>query len=74
MGTVSCAQAGSPVTSECGRWYVSVPWEQADNLRNKLKRRGCPSTLCLDPLARRARLELWPGVSPDQALAELESV
>jgi hypothetical protein len=74
MGTVSSATAGSHVTSECGRWYVSVPWEQADNLRNRLNRRGCPSTLCLDPLARRARLELWPGVSPDQVAAELDSV
>jgi hypothetical protein len=72
MGTASCTQAGSRVTSECGRWYVSVPWEQADNLRSRLKRRGCPSTVCLDPLARQARLELWPGVSPDQVAAELE--
>ena len=74
MRTVSCAQVGSRVTSECGRWYVSVPWEQADNLRSRLTRRGCPSTVCLDPLARRARLELWPGVSPDQVAAELETV
>jgi hypothetical protein len=73
MGTASCAQGGPPVTSESGRWYVSVPWEQADNLRSRLMRRGCPSTLCLDPLARRARLELWPGVSPDQVLAEMQS-
>ena len=74
MGTASCAHGGPTATSECGRWYVTVPWEQADNLRNELERRGCPSTLCLDPLARRARLELWPGVSPDRVLAELGSV
>ena len=73
MGTASCAQ-GERITCERGRWYVSVPWDQADNLRNRLKRRGCPSTLCLDPLARQARLELWPGVSPDQVLSELESL
>jgi hypothetical protein len=73
MGIALSTQTSSRVTSECGRWYVSVAWEQADNLRSRLKRKGCPSTVCLDPLARRARLELWPGVSPDQVAAELES-
>jgi hypothetical protein len=73
MGTASCTQTGPQITSECGRWYVSVPWDRADSLRSRLMRRGCPSTLCMDPLARQARLELWPGVTPDQVLAELQA-
>jgi hypothetical protein len=74
MGITSCTHAGTRVSSECGRWYVSVSWDQAENLQSRLKRRGCPSTVCLDPHARSARLELWPGVSPDQVAAELETV
>jgi hypothetical protein len=58
--------------SERGRWYVPVPWADGDNLRAAVKRLGLPSTLCLNPETREARLELWPGVSPAEFLAACE--
>jgi len=58
-------------TSAQGRWYIPVPWDLADNLQEKLSRRGLRSTLCLNPKDRQARLELWPDVSPDEALTAL---
>jgi hypothetical protein len=65
--------AGDPphLCSDRGRWYVPVPWGRADHLHAALRRAGHPSVLCLDPETRAARLELWPGVSPAEALAEL---
>jgi hypothetical protein len=71
MGTAMCAQDMPQVNSDRGRWYVTVPWDRAENLRSRLARRGLPATLCLDPEGRVARLELWPGVSPDRVVAEL---
>jgi hypothetical protein len=69
---------GEPVTpqlvSERGRWYVSVPWADGDNLRLALGRQSLPSTLCLNPETREARLELWPGVSPAEFLAACEQL
>jgi serine/threonine-protein kinase RsbW len=62
------------VTSERGRWYIPVPWDQADDLHHRLKQRGCASTLCLDPALCEARLELWPDVPPDRAAAALDEV
>ena len=71
MGTTLCAGGGPQVTSERGRWYVPVAWDAADNVQAFLKRKGLRATVCLDPEARRARLELWPGVCPDAVLAAL---
>jgi hypothetical protein len=58
---------------EGGRRYVSVPWDHADAVRAALHKRGCPTTLCLNPETRQARLELWPGVAPEAVLAVLEA-
>jgi hypothetical protein len=54
-----------------GRKYLTVPWEKADELRAKLAERGIGSTVCLRMNSRSAVLELWPGVDPDRAHAEL---
>lgn len=59
------------VISEQGRWYLSVPWLTAEKVHSQLHSSGCPSTLCLDPASREARLELWVGVEPAQVLAAL---
>jgi len=61
------------VLDESGRRYVSVPWDEADTLRAALHKRGCPTTLCLNPETRQARLELWPGVTTEAVLAVLEA-
>lgn len=58
---------------EGGRQYVSVPWDQADALRAALHKHGCPTTLCLNPETRQARLELWAGIAPEAVLAVLEA-
>ncbi len=71
MTTTVNAVAPDSAVSERGRWYVAVPWEQADDIHYKLSRRGCPSTLCIDPYAHEAKLELWPGVTPDHVLGML---
>lgn len=52
-----------------GQWYIIVPWERADRLHERLNQRGYRSTLYADPSDHGARLELWPGVDPAQALA-----
>ena len=57
--------------SDRGRVLLPVPWDRADRLHAQLRRRGCPSTLCLTPGARRAALELWPGTDPAAAVAAL---
>ncbi len=74
MATDTLANGSTPVISARGRWYIPVPWEQADDLHFQLRRRGCPATLCLDPDSRSARLELWPGVTPERALGELDGL
>ena len=58
---------------EGGRRYVPVPWDQADALRAVLHKHGCPTTLCLNPESRQARLELWPDVALEAVLAVLEA-
>jgi hypothetical protein len=58
---------------EGDRRFVTVPWEDADILREALAKRGCPTTLCLNPETRQARLELWPGVTTEAVLAVLEA-
>jgi hypothetical protein len=55
-----------------GRCYLPVAWEEADVLHEVLRRSGHPTTLCLNPETREARLELWPGVNPDAVLTALE--
>jgi hypothetical protein len=71
MGTASCVQNPAASTFTRGPWSVTVPWDKADNLRSRLARRGLLTTVCLDPEARIARLEPWPGTDPDRVLAEL---
>ena len=60
------------VSTEGGRHYVSIPWNEAESLHAALRKSGCPTTLCLNPETRQARLELWPGVTPEAVLAVLE--
>lgn len=60
------------VSTEGGRHYVSVPWGEAEVLHTALRKCGCPTTLCLNPETRQARLELWPGVTPEAVVAVLE--
>jgi hypothetical protein len=59
---------------ENGRLTLTVPWEQADQVQWALKRKGYPSTLCLNPESRQARLELWPGVPVKAVLLVLEDL
>jgi hypothetical protein len=73
MTTAALFPDAPAVAVEAERKYVSVPWEEADALRAALLKRGCPTTLCLDPENRQARLELWPGVKPEAVLAVLEA-
>jgi hypothetical protein len=61
------------VVVEGGRRFVEVPWDEADCLRETLSKHRCPTTLCLDPEARQARLELWPGVTPEAVRAVLDA-
>jgi hypothetical protein len=71
MCTTLARKNDSPAYTERGRWLIPVSWDDADNLREYLSDRGCPTTLCLDPEGKSARLELWPGVEPDSVLALL---
>jgi hypothetical protein len=55
-----------------GRSYLPVRWEDADVLHETLRKGGCPTTVCLNPETREARLELWPEVTPDAVRAVLK--
>lgn len=62
MSVLVPPQLPAPVAYR-SRWAFPVPWERADDLRSRLRKRGYPATVCLDPEDRSARLEPWPGVS-----------
>jgi hypothetical protein len=66
--------ATPPLTADRGRWTVEVPWGLLNTAHDHLRRRGCPSTLCIDPAARQAHLVLWPGVDPTRALELLRQL
>jgi hypothetical protein len=61
------------VVVEGDRRYLPVRWDEADIVREALSKRGCPTTLCLNPETRQARLELWPEVTTEAVLAVLEA-
>jgi len=73
MTTAALFPDAPAVAVEGERKSVSVPWDQADALHAGLLKHGCPTTLCLDPENRQARLELWPGVNPEAVMAVLEA-
>jgi hypothetical protein len=74
MTTATASSDAARFTCEGGRWYVSIPWKKAEELRERLQGFGCPTVLCLDPTSQEARLELQPGVDPDRMLAVLEGI
>jgi hypothetical protein len=73
MTTVALFPDAPALLIEGERKFVAVPWDEADALRAALLKHSCPTTLCLDPETRQARLELWPGVKPEAVLAVLEA-
>jgi hypothetical protein len=73
MTTAALFPDAPAVANEGERKYVSVPWDEAEALRAALLKHGCPTTLCLNPETRQARLEVWPGVKPEAVLAVLEA-
>jgi hypothetical protein len=53
--------------SVSGRWAFDVPWEKAEAIQDHLRRHGVGATLRVDDLIeRRAHLELWEEISPQQ--------
>jgi hypothetical protein len=56
---------------EQGKWYVPVPWNNADELHQYLLQYDCPATLCLNPASREARLELGQDVDLNRVRAVL---
>ena len=73
MTTDALSPTAPPLVTVNGRAYLPVPWDEADSLRELLRKRGCPTTLCLNPETHEARLELWPGVTPEAVLGALEA-
>jgi hypothetical protein len=59
------------VSSAEGKPSIIVPWSTADRCHSRLRKCGLGSTLVVDCLDRTARLELWPGVEAEEALAAL---
>jgi hypothetical protein len=54
------------------RLVVTVPWDKADPLRSYLRGHGMGSTVCLDPAAKTAHLELWEGADGQKLQALVE--
>jgi len=73
MRTAALFPDAPAVVLEGDRRYVSIHWDEADAVREALLKRGCPTTLCLNPETHQARLELWPGVATELVLAVLEA-
>jgi hypothetical protein len=71
MNTESLFPDAPALVMEGDQRYIPVSWERADALRAALSKCGCPTTLCLDPETRQARLELWPGVTAEAVRAVL---
>jgi hypothetical protein len=71
MSAIPISLPDARAVAEGARWYVGVPWEQAENAQSQLREAGFASTLCLDAARRQARLELAAGVDPEKALAAL---
>jgi hypothetical protein len=62
------------INAEGGKCSIPVPWHHADILHQRLRQRGCPATLYLDPGPREARLEFWPTVDPNRVRQTLEAL
>jgi|SRR5438270_3379987 len=73
MRTDALFPEGPRLMTDAGQQFVAVPWAEADSLHALLRKRGYPTTLCLNPETRDARLELWPGVAPEAVIAILEA-
>ncbi len=50
---------------------IDTAWRQAEGLQTYLGKRRIPTTLVLDARARRAHLEVWPGVTEEEVRAAL---
>jgi hypothetical protein len=59
----------SPVGNQL---LVTVPWDKADALQSYLRGHGIGSTVCLDPAAETAHLELWQGADLQKLKALVE--
>ena len=54
-----------------GRLRVPVPWDRAEAIQIYLRRQGVEATLCLDPAAREAHLDLAPEADAAKVQAAL---
>ena len=61
------------VHAEGDRLVIPVPWRRAEELQNRLLRRGIRSTLFLIPYSSEARIEAWPGADVASVQAALRS-
>jgi len=48
-------------TALSDRVRITVPWNRADSLQARLRRLGFRTTLCLNPRARQAAIEVDPA-------------
>jgi hypothetical protein len=64
----------TPLSSDRGLWCVPVPWDLVSLAHGYLASRECPSTLCVDPVAREAHLILWPQTDPRRAVELLDGL
>jgi hypothetical protein len=67
----------SPLHKVCvspvgNRVVVTIPWDKADPLQSYLRGHGIGSTVCLDPAAETAHLELWESADPQKLHALVE--
>jgi hypothetical protein len=54
-----------------GQYRIPVGYRDADRVRSRLRKGGVRSTLVIDPVARTAHFELWPGADLAKARAAL---
>jgi len=64
--------AAYALVTEGGRCFIPVPAGRAEELQARLRKQGIGSTVVVEPYDHQARLELWPGASPERVRALLQ--
>jgi hypothetical protein len=71
--TLAPTQEAPRVQVRDGRVIVDLDWDDADSVREHLRRQGLRGTMSLDPATREASLTLWGAVNPALARQALST-
>lgn len=61
------------VVEQNGQLVIPVDWQDAEHLQAHLRKQEINTTVHLEPITKESRLEVWPGVDPQQVQHALDS-